>query len=80
MAFDSNRGVTVLFGGSDVNGHPSLTAEFSSSGWQAVSPLTLPPGRVTHELVYDSFRGTIVMFGGGNSSGAPLSDTWEFGP
>ena len=80
MAFDSARGVIVLFGGSDITGHPSLTAEFSSTGWRTVTPLTQPPGRVTHEMVYDSFRQKIVMFGGGSPTSTGFSDTWEFGP
>ncbi|HEY1087718.1 MAG TPA: hypothetical protein VGE37_08485, partial [Archangium sp.] len=80
MAYDSARGVMVMFGGSDVTGWPSLTAEYSSTGWRTVTPLTQPPGRTTHEMVFDSARGQIVMFGGGNGSGSTLGDTWEFGP
>jgi hypothetical protein len=80
MAFDSARNVMVLFGGSDINGWPSLTAEYSATGWRTVTPLTQPPGRTTHEMVFDSARGQIVMFGGGNGSGSTLGDTWEFGP
>ena len=85
MAYDSTRGVTVLFGGwgyvfDGVNtwteGYSPETWEWDGATWTRRS-VTGPSGRTRHEMVFDSARGRTVLFGGSNDSGL-LADTWEW--
>ena len=76
MAYDSARGVTVLFGGYTF-GPPAQylhdTWEWNGSAWTQVNLTgTSPGGRSNFALAYDSTRGVTVLFGGGSS------DTWEW--
>ena len=76
MAYDSARGVTVLFGG--VAGPPSYkgdTWEWDGTMWTLRST-TGPSGRYGHVMVYDSARGVTVLFGG--NDGSYKGDTWEW--
>jgi hypothetical protein len=77
MAYDSKRGVVVLFGGTgDCGGTCSDTWEWNGATWlQRTSPDS-PPGRWAHDLAYDSARGVTVLFGGRNYG--TLGDTWEW--
>lgn len=73
MAFDSDRGVAVLFGGG-----PSRlddTWEFDGSSWQPIATAG-PSGRLEHGMAYDSRRGLIVMYGG--DTAGPADGTWEY--
>src|SRR5262249_16298554 len=68
MAYDSSRGVTVLFGGylgaSVLSGQ---TWEWDGSTWtQRV--VSGPPGLMYPAMAYDSARGVTVLFGGYTSS------------
>jgi hypothetical protein len=73
MAYDSQRGRTVLFGGNPSSGLPlGDTWEWNGSAWTQVS-ITGPSGRAGHAMAYDSQRGRTVLFGG---SGYP--ETWEW--
>ena len=75
MAYDSARGMTVLYGG-----HPSYlqdTWEWDGVNWQQRSPSTVPSGRQAHAMAYDSARGVTVLFGGLDGNGE-LGDTWEW--
>lgn len=76
MAFDSARGVTVLFGGwhGDVLGD---TWEWNGVVWTRVST-SGPQPRNWHAMVYDSARGVVVLFGGRDGAAQPLGDTWEW--
>ena len=82
MAFDSSRGVVVLFGGSRVVGYggeeTADTWEFDGTTWTDVSPSVSPPARFGHAMAYDSARGVVVLFGGRVSGVGNLADTWEF--
>lgn len=75
MAFDSNRNVTVLFGGRDFNqfGGVALgdTWEWDGTTWTLRST-TGPAPRDSHAMCFDSARGVTVMTGG--ISGG----TWEW--
>ncbi|MCG3132592.1 MAG: hypothetical protein FLDDKLPJ_03455 [Phycisphaerae bacterium] len=78
MAYDSARGVTVLFGGFyDRYGHrDGETWEWDGSEW-TLEATTGPSPRAEHALAYDSARGVTVLFGGW----APYEyyvDTWEW--
>lgn len=76
MAYDSRRGVTVLFGGSSAE-DPYLadTWEWDGSSW-IQKATTGPKGRNGHVMCYDSARGITLLFGGFN--GGQLGDTWAW--
>jgi hypothetical protein len=85
MAHDSQRGVTVLFGGV---GPPSQVAKESGLGdtWEwdgvnwAVREVPGPPARSEHAMTFDSARSVVVLFAGSAAPvrWQPLNDTWEW--
>ena len=79
MAYDSQRGVTVLFGGVN-SSFASIgdTWEWDFNSWTNVSPTTGPSPRSEHTMAYDSQRGVTVLFGGKDASFNSLGDTWEW--
>jgi hypothetical protein len=78
MAYDSARGVMVLFGGQVASGVIRRdTWEFSDSTWTQRASGGPPAARWIQRMAYDSARGVTVMFGGLSSTGL-LSDTWEW--
>lgn len=76
MAYDSVRGVTVLFGGSDSKSYLNDTWEWDGTFWTRKEAAG-PPPRAGHALSYDSFRRVVVLFGGSDEFGV-LGDTWEW--
>ena len=76
-AYDTARGVTVLFGGEYTDGIDywvtNETWEWNGSSWTLRSS-TGPSPRVGPALAYDIARGVTVLFGGNN--GDP--GTWEW--
>lgn len=80
MAYDTARGVAVVFGGADSNGEElDDTWEWDSATmtWSERFPATRPPARLGAGMVYDEARGVTVMFGG--TTGLILfNDTWEW--
>lgn len=78
MAFDSARGVCVLFGGYDYDaGYRGDTWEWDGSHWTQRSS-TGPSPRRFHAMTYDAARGVTVLFGGYTSSSAFSTETWEW--
>ena len=81
LAYDSDRGRVVLFGGQDsLSNRLSDTWEWDGTGWTDVTPPGVgasPPARFGHALAYDSARGRVVLFGGDRFTNR-LSDTWEW--
>jgi hypothetical protein len=86
--YDSERGVSILFGGSgcsDFNCSMLVnlndTWEWSGRAWRQLS-VTGPSGRFNAATAYDSTRGAIVVFGGSqwlpDGSTVDLNDTWEW--
>src|SRR5207245_336457 len=61
LAYDSNRGVTVLFGGPGVLVNDVW--EWNGANWTHVVPSVRPPARYTPAMAYDSARQTTVLFG-----------------
>jgi hypothetical protein len=74
MAFDSRRGVVVMYGGSAGD---SVTWEFDGIAWRPRAFTAGPGPRTGAAMAYDSARGVTVLFGGARS-GSPLQDTWEW--
>ena len=74
MAYDSDRKVTVLFGGRDVfvQSHND-TWEYDGKNWQEIKPPLSPSARNGHLMVYDSVRKLTVLYGGPG-----LRDTWTW--
>lgn len=78
MAYDSTRGVTVLFGGVDDNNTTLAdTWEWNGTNWTQRSPATSPPDRRFHAMAFDSARGVTVLFGG-SANGSAIGGTWEW--
>jgi hypothetical protein len=76
LAFDSNRGVVVSFGG--YNGaYLSDTWEWNGTQWQQVIGAG-PAARADAFMAFDSNRHVMVLFGGQAATGAILRDTWEY--
>ena len=64
MAFDNNRGVAVVYGGTGTGGLVSSTAEWDGSKWRNLAPMPGRKGRFDHTIAYDSKRGRVMVFGG----------------
>ncbi|MHC4662713.1 MAG: Kelch repeat-containing protein [Planctomycetota bacterium] len=79
MVYDSFRNVTVLLGGLLCNGDglSDTTWEWDGSNWTEMSPITRPPGREWHDMVFDSSRNVVVLFGGYTLEHD--NETWEYG-
>jgi hypothetical protein len=76
VAFDTARGVAVLFGGS---GPTNDTWTFDGATWTPRGTAVRPPARSGHGLAFDPGRGRVVLFGGtGVSLAQRLADTWEW--
>ena len=79
MAFDSARGVTVLFGGYRASGPSTFfgdTWEWNGTYWLESFGVAGPAPRQQHSMVFDSARNRIVLQGG--RSGVDFTDTWEW--
>ena len=74
MAYDSRRGVVVLFGGYSYTGFLNDTVEMTAGTWVKRIPARAPAERYGHVMIYDSVRSETVLFGG---CGAP-ADTWTW--
>lgn len=83
IAYDSNRQVAVLFGGTtqepgtEGNLFDNDTWEWDGVNWSHRFPENSPPARRVPGMAYDKGRGVVVLFGGESSDGA-LNDTWEW--
>lgn len=78
MAYDSSRGVTVLFGG--YYGGPTAlgdTWEWDGVEW-AFRTNTGPGLRTYSAMAFDSARGMTVLFGGAVQNLGYQGDTWEW--
>jgi len=79
MVYDAGRGVTVLFGGQGTAAGDLMndTWEYDGVNWVASYPLSKPPSRQSHALVYNVSIGQIMLFGG-SAGGSPFDDTWTY--
>ena len=82
LAYDSARGVTVLFGGNFGKRRPDApvagdTWEWDGKTWSKRSDAG-PERRCCHGMTYDERHGVTVLFGGHLRSGELVNDTWEW--
>ncbi len=78
MAYDTARGVTVLFGGEAMGTYTAETWEWDGGAWSRRFPANAPSGRTEHAMAYDSARGVTVLFGGYLNDGTHSAETWEW--
>ncbi|MFH2008299.1 MAG: kelch repeat-containing protein, partial [bacterium] len=81
MAYDKDRGVTVLFGGFKGLQLLTDTWEFDGKDWVETTPSVSPPGRAAGRMVYDSVWKRVVLFGGTTTNffgDLSFNDTWEY--
>lgn len=76
MAYDSRRGVTVLFGGDAVGVKLRDTWEWDGREW-SLATMNGPEPRSGHGMAFDESRGVTVLFGGEGESSL-FGDTWEW--
>jgi sugar lactone lactonase YvrE len=78
IAYDSNSGAVLLFGGLDSNNnHQKDTWLWDGTTWTQASLTTKPNERYEAGIAYDAATGQTVLFGGANSDGN-LNDTWTW--
>jgi hypothetical protein len=82
MCYDSDRRVTVLFGGSTFPNSPVSPAgffgdtwEFDGTNWTQRLPSNSPGPRMLARLAYDSWRHRSVLFGGSRYDGSSPTQT-----
>ena len=89
VAFDSARGVAVMFGGTNMSPNGGMvtpnqeTWEWSTTTGKWTNRTgtgTTPDARSGAAMVYDSKRAKLVLFGGRAGSGYNYEDTWEWDP
>jgi hypothetical protein len=78
MAFDAQRGVTVLFGGVGAAGDNGETWEWNGTQWIQYGSGDLS-ARTGGAMVYDQGRGVSVLFGGYSNAvvSTLYGETWE---
>lgn len=78
MAYDSKRGLVILFGGSADDGFRQDTWSWDGTNWKRLAT-TGPEGRAMGFMAYDKKRDRIVLFGGRKGwPNGDLDDTWEW--
>lgn len=77
-AYDSRRGVVILFGGAGADGFLGDTWSWDGTTWTRLAQAG-PSPRAMAAMAYDAARDRIVLFGGrrGYPNG-DLGDTWEW--
>ena len=81
MAYDSMRGVVVLYGGEGDGGLYNDLWEYDGSTWVQVTTSQSPPARIGSSIIYSTQSGKMVLFGGGYWNSGTLNvfnDTWEY--
>lgn len=76
VAYDSERGVAVVFGGSIAPGVPGAHGEIVGNVWRAREFSSRPSARSSAAMTYDSFRRRMVLFGG--TATTTQAETWTF--
>jgi hypothetical protein len=79
VAWDTERGVAVMFGGTNRTGYNADTWEFSDGKWHKRTPKTSPPARASAIMYYDVKRKHVVIACGhvyDDQVRINLSDSW----
>lgn len=77
MAYDANRGVTVMFGGRTGNGIIAETWEWDGNFWLRRFSNSAPSAREYACMVYDTVSKSMFLYGG-TSGSSHLSDSWSW--
>ncbi len=78
IAYDSKRGLVILFGGAGENGFQRDTWSWDGTSWKQLATGG-PEARAMGYLAYDKKRDRVVLFGGRKGwPNGDLSDTWEW--
>jgi len=86
IAYDSERGEVLLFGGGTTSNPPYLNDTWiynvSKNSWTNMSPPNAPSGRHSSGLEYDTENRNFILFGGNDDQTyymqTPLDDTWIY--
>jgi len=85
MAYDSDSQRIILFGGNSITAGWELADtwvyDYQTNSWSNVYPITRPPGRSDHAMVYDPITKQTILFGGMRDVGDTtylLNDTWAY--
>jgi pimeloyl-ACP methyl ester carboxylesterase len=80
LAYDTSRGVMVLFGGGRIAGSIVFndTWEWDGNNWIRRTLPTSPPARWAHGMTYDQGRNRVILFGGLTGTTNAFNDTWEY--
>ncbi len=83
IAYDSLRGRSLMFGGSDspFTGFPpadDVLRAWDGNTWIDIPTASAPSPRQDHAMAYDRRRDRLVLFGGRVDGGVAFGDTWEF--
>jgi hypothetical protein len=76
-AFDSKRGLVIVFGGMNPTGMLNDTWAWNGTAWRKLAD-TGPEARAMGYLAYDKNRDRVVLFGGRKGWPNDLNDTWEW--
>jgi tetratricopeptide (TPR) repeat protein len=77
FAFDSKRGLLIIFGGIASDGAKNDTWSWDGTMWKKLSE-NGPPARAMGYMAYDKDRDRIVLFGGRLGWPNDANDTWEW--
>jgi hypothetical protein len=81
VAFDSDIGVVVLFGGTGIINNAAVgfsdTWTWDGGTWTLVTPMQAPPQRFAFGMNYNVTLKAMVVFGGFTTGGGAINDTWE---
>ena len=82
MAYDTDRGITLMFGGRDLNTIFRDTWLWDGQTWTELVLPAKPPARSGHTMAYDAGRRAVVLHGGNDQTSiyrpGLRGDTWEF--
>ncbi|MFX1398425.1 MAG: Kelch repeat-containing protein [Promethearchaeota archaeon] len=90
MTYDPINDKLILFGGyveniydpysgefTEINSDETWVYDVETNNWTNMNPITSPPERKEHAMVFDTKRGKSILFGGSNES-IYYDDTWVY--
>jgi hypothetical protein len=79
MAWDSDNGRLILFGGDAAPADTrNQTWAWQGGTWSELNPAASPSARIRVVMTNDPARGEIVLYGGDSASNQALGDTWTW--